>query len=1189
MDSVRAIVAVRVSSEQCDSSACLPEVSPNQAPKTLHYYILPVTALESYHGPSIASILVGSGTVIQIVEVRTARDCGTIKVFNTQSIHGISNWKSRNSRAEGRSAVYLVWGGRSLRVIEITSNEVDNTVAVKSLSQEAHVDDWILDVHCLSRRGHGYNSSWEALILSSHNYLYLMCFQNDSTEGPLGLIRITRIAVGPTSMLYSANMTTVDEHTVFIASGTVFGEILLWTICLPSISQPANIQSGRLLQKYRGHEGSVFGVKLLNSPNMDPLWSSAPTRISSCSDDRTVGIWGCFKETAPSERLHLVNGINTIAETGFGSDTGDHSEQGASIATAIGHSSRIWGLLPFPTSAPMLRLLTFGEDGTTQVWNFANDSYSEVTKHRDFRLQQEATKAYHTGKNIWAAALLHDETIPEPKVMTGGADSRVVVFDIDERWSKMNLEDIHVRLPDLLKLVEHNAMSPMIHDGKPQSPVRSLFQSMQGEWSLLRTIRSKLPTYPSGVFRGIAKLTPKEASNSAFDLEYLYEEEGSLTTEQGLSLRGTRHYVYRYQEETDTISAWFVKPESKSVVDYLFHEVKFSTGKGQNESGFLGSRGKRFRAQGHHLCIDDDYDAEYEFMPKAGRLDTWSVKYKVTGPKKDYTLSANYTRLSEMSTVKSADKQISQTRSEREEPWTEVGPMKQVVVDSRLKAFCWLNGTQVLATTDSGHVVRATLIQNSKAKMEYGLLATDLVWEYVGYSSDLSSQALVLALENSDAALLTGKGGILYSVSGRRRSIDEVIKFPSKATSLFVETLPQSSESLDSSSKSDSIGAVAICLDSSSAFVFRLRFVRLGETKVPVASAVTRLILPANTTVTSAYWLEKTSIKALILGSRTGTLFIFTNPQPKDSEAQLLPVCVRRVHFQDSITVIQSLPAVDDGIDSFLLTAGRDGRYAIHRVLFQADQRDQIIGIETVHEGEPPFGPNIEGAMFDAFTKDLILWGFKGRYFVVWNESKERELMEVDCGGAHRNWSYHRERNSSEGGKLIWTQASACHVRIHPHPSHRVLKAGIHGREIKAIAVWPYCAPAEGSYLIATGAEDTAIRITKFNQNEKKCSEPFEHLGLIRKHRTGIQQLRWSPSGRYLFSAGGYEELYVWRMEPIPGVGIGITQNCQCPPVSESCDLRVTDFDIHSELHAADGAEESFIIGAAYSDSTVRV
>ena len=1149
----------------------------------LSHHSLPVTALETYHDPLALFVLAGTGTFLQLLAFETARVYDAAQVFEAQTIHGFSRWGSSTSPVDDLSALYLVWGGKSLRVIAFCHSVLDNSLKIRKLSQEFLLDDWILDVYYPWKLDYSSNRSWKALILSSHNVASLVSFQPESTDVTTVAIGVTKVAVGPASMLYSAHMHTVDGYDILIASGTVFGEVVLWTFRTPLTGTATRIQTSKLLHSFPGHEGSVFGVQLLSPPSTSLSQAPARTWIASCSDDRTIRLWGYSERATFTGSVYYENTMTLSSETGFSNSHDRSQQQKSCIAATMGHESRIWSLLPFPASAPLPRLLTFGEDGTTQLWRVGNIKNPVKTNHDDLVIELEASRAYHTGKNIWAKVLLDEGNHVEPDVVTGGADGRVVVFGVINQVSPHGFDAIYVPLAALSSKGEIDTMKLAVDYGKPQSRTRSLFQDMLGKWTLYRKIKSKLPTYPSGTFRGTAIITPRESSSNIYDLEYLYEEEGSLTTEQGLTLRGTRCYVYRYQQKTDTISAWFVKPENKSVVDYLFHEVKF---KKSDQTMCVGNEGRAIKAQGHHLCIDDDYDAEYEFISKSEELEKWSIKYQVVGPKKDYTLYASYTQRLEFSRA-SADKQIAQPKPRVEEPKMEREPTKQLPSRGSLKSYCWQNETQLLAITDIGNVARATLIGKSKGNIESRPLTTELDWEYIAHTPDLSFQSLAVRVEQFNSVLLTGKAGIVYGVSGQRRLLDEVIRLPSKVNNLFVEHSPMSFVSTVALCKASSIGIVATCVGLPSAFVFRLGLENQSNTGMLLTlREAKRLSLLPNTIITSACWSNAASGKKLILGTRSGALLIFVDPHSTESQAQNPLSCIYHVHIEDSVTVIQNLPQAADSVAPFLLTAGRDGRYAIHRLLTDVDERDETIGLETIHEGEPPLGPNIEGAMFNGITKDLILWGFKGRHFIVWNESKARGLMEIDCGGAHRTWAYYRDHNSAEGGRLIWTKASECHLRIQSQPSHRVLRTGTHGREIKAMAVHPL---GGEHHMLATGAEDTTIRIAKYDRGAGTEAEPFEYLGLIRKHRTGIQQLWWSQSGRFLLSAGGSEELYAWRVQSIPGVGIGITQCCQCPPVSESRDLRVTNFDVHSETEDAKDVEGILIVGAVYSDSSLRV
>lgn len=180
---------------------------------------------------------------------------------------------------------------------------------------------------------------------------------------------------------------------------------------------------------------------------------------------------------------------------------------------------------------------------------------------------------------------------------------------------------------------------------------RAIFRSLLGTWKLERDLTSRLPYHPSGHFSGTARFLLRSkttdglsASAAAKDdgtgLEYLYIEEGEFKTEQGFSFTATRRYVWRYDEETDKISVWFVKPEELKRADYLFHQVEII----QPEKLETGKRGDGWDAKAGHLCVEDYYDVRYNFKFKAVNLSQWGIEYTVNGPKKDYTIRGKYTR-----------------------------------------------------------------------------------------------------------------------------------------------------------------------------------------------------------------------------------------------------------------------------------------------------------------------------------------------------------------------------------------------------------------------------------------------------------------------------------------------------------------------------------------------------------------
>jgi len=178
-----------------------------------------------------------------------------------------------------------------------------------------------------------------------------------------------------------------------------------------------------------------------------------------------------------------------------------------------------------------------------------------------------------------------------------------------------------------------------------RTPVGAIFEALKGSWRLKRSLNSTLPGFPSGIFEGTATFSPRKSVAETVTGELLYSEQGELKTDNGLTLKANRKYIYRYTADEDKISAWFVTEDSKTKdgaeeVDYLFHDLEME----KNESAWTG--------KGEHLCELDTYWAYYEFRLKAvedvsQEMDVFGVRYKVKGPQKDYTSDTAYERMPE--------------------------------------------------------------------------------------------------------------------------------------------------------------------------------------------------------------------------------------------------------------------------------------------------------------------------------------------------------------------------------------------------------------------------------------------------------------------------------------------------------------------------------------------------------------
>ncbi|RYO86644.1 hypothetical protein DL762_004656 [Monosporascus cannonballus] len=367
----------------------------------------------------------------------------------------------------------------------------------------------------------------------------------------------------------------------------------------------------------------------------------------------------------------------------------------------------------------------------------------------------------------------------------------------------------------------------------------------------------------------------------------------------------------------------------------------------------------------------------------------------------------------------------------------------------------------------------------------------------------------------------------------------------------------------------------------------RAVIVRLGSHLSPRQSEVT---LEKGFRVTAAAFYQG----HLLLGSRDGGICVLG----QDATGGYSPTLTVKAKLGDAVTSIVPLPTRSDQAPGYFLATCRDGKYRIYELQIT----DGIVELHMLHEVTLRFISLVEGAWFSddgSGGKDLMLCGFRGKDMVLWNETRRREIASVDCGGAHRSFAYTRISDNPEGFRFVYTKASQMHVFSQAGAPQRALKPGGHGREIKAISASP-----AGRY-IATGAEDTAIRIWEYSHASSRDDdddasparrlEGFRCVAVLERHSAGIQTLKWHGD-EYLFSSAGNEEFYAWRINRIDSDVCPLGTVCEAvfPDRSESGDLRIMDFDVERTITTT-GYEPShqdggsaFCITMALSNSTLR-
>ncbi|KAK7738425.1 WD repeat-containing protein 6 [Diatrype stigma] len=331
----------------------------------------------------------------------------------------------------------------------------------------------------------------------------------------------------------------------------------------------------------------------------------------------------------------------------------------------------------------------------------------------------------------------------------------------------------------------------------------------------------------------------------------------------------------------------------------------------------------------------------------------------------------------------------------------------------------------------------------------------------------------------------------------------------------------------------------------------------------------------------------------ILLGSRNGVICVLG----RDDDGGYSPKATVQVKFDDAITSIVPLPGRRGSHQAFpryFLATCRDGKYRIYELWETAEHT--VIGLNLLHEVAPRLGSVIEGAWFcgvdnnngdggagEGGNRDLMLCGFRGKNMVVWNETRQQGIASIDCGGGHRSFAHTQIRNNPAGFRFVFTKASQMHVFSQTDAPQQTLKPGGHGREIKA-------ASASGQY-VATGAEDTAIRIWEYSDSTE--GRKLRCVAVLEKHATGIQTLRWCGD-KYLFSSAGGEEFYVWKINRIDSdvCPLGVVCEAVFPDRTEGGDLRIMDFDVEraSPPSGENGADDAavFRISMALSNSTLQ-
>lgn len=367
---------------------------------------VPVTAV-AFAGQLLFA---GEGGYLKVYNTADYALIASLRIFDSFSIHGLC-WRSQSSDRK-----LLIWGGTLVTLVNIDVAVANaGQIPLSMVAEPAICPDWILD-SAFDLFGQG--DRLRIAAVTAHNSLLLLDSVGDSRA-----LRIHAATAQSKSILYSATISWEDTNRILIASGTVFGQIIIW-----SVHTDGSGLSTTLHKVFTGHEGSPFGLCLSDQNGLQQDLRF----VVSCSDDRTVRLWDLTDLPSISADPHAAVDYSCIVN-GESEHTGysdrplalDTVSSGC-IARAMGHVSRIWAIKILFSQDDKVFLASFGEDATCHIWR-----YDTMLRNSPSNTQLQLIRqiACHSGKNIWSQAIRKNDD-GGVAIATGGADGSICLLSL---------------------------------------------------------------------------------------------------------------------------------------------------------------------------------------------------------------------------------------------------------------------------------------------------------------------------------------------------------------------------------------------------------------------------------------------------------------------------------------------------------------------------------------------------------------------------------------------------------------------------------------------------------------------------------------------------------------------------------------------------------------------------------------
>eukprot|EP01046_Picozoa_sp_COSAG06_P008943 COSAG06_NODE_458_length_15468_cov_5.851074_10_plen_425_part_01 len=322
--------------------------------------------------PDERLIYAGIGARILAYSTLEGTLLATRRVFAHGKIHGFTFQRQQAGGGGGGSESVAVFGQKSVSALVARRGDDHGCSRLEVAARFPTMSDWVLNLAflpCVERGG-------RLLIGFAHNRVELWCYPGTvAGSAPPQAVCTHSVLADERCFLYSLAFLVepANPDSALVASGTVFGSVVLWKVSLPSEAD-ASVATATEIARLGPHPGVI--VRL--------AFSADGTSLCSASDDRSVKVWRRGTDGQYTERHTLE-----------------------------GHLARVWDCVAATSQcATHETVVSCGEDGTCRVWDMASG-------------QQLVSMEGHLGR-LWRSSVATELQL----VATGGEDSSIKVWPL---------------------------------------------------------------------------------------------------------------------------------------------------------------------------------------------------------------------------------------------------------------------------------------------------------------------------------------------------------------------------------------------------------------------------------------------------------------------------------------------------------------------------------------------------------------------------------------------------------------------------------------------------------------------------------------------------------------------------------------------------------------------------------------